>query len=210
MEITNNSRYYTIPLVVGCRIAQIVFFDTDGTVDKGTYSDCGKYQNSTNLKEIMNSWTPDQCLPKLYLDRELGEINHSSSSSSSIDHLDSSSSSSSSSSASSSSSSSFSSASSSSSSSFSLSSSSSSSSLDFNSSDNEDKKTNLLIPPDSVSPMAAALHTHGTLDEEELLTTHKTLKTESLFQTSTTPTSLRDSPASTSTPVPTPTSENSR
>ena len=202
MEITNNSRYYTIPLVVGCRIAQIVFFDTDGTVDKGTYSDCGKYQNSTNLKEIMNSWTPDQCLPKLYLDRELGEINHSSSGSSSIEHLDSSSSSSSSSSSYASSSSS--------SSSFSSSSSSSSSSLDFSSSDNEDKKTNLLIPPDSVSPMVAALHTHGTLDEEELLTTHQTLKTGSLFQTSTTPTSLRDSPASTSTPAPTPTSENSR
>ena len=31
MEITNNSRYYSIPLVVGRRIAQIVFFDSDGT-----------------------------------------------------------------------------------------------------------------------------------------------------------------------------------
>jgi len=27
MEITNNSRFYAIPLVVGRRIAQIVFFD---------------------------------------------------------------------------------------------------------------------------------------------------------------------------------------
>ena len=31
MEITNNSRHYSIPLVVGRRVAQIVFFDSDGT-----------------------------------------------------------------------------------------------------------------------------------------------------------------------------------
>jgi deoxycytidine triphosphate deaminase len=30
MEITNNSRFYSIPLVVGRRIAQIVFFDSEG------------------------------------------------------------------------------------------------------------------------------------------------------------------------------------
>src|SRR5690348_8641441 len=30
MEITNNSRHYSIPLVVGRRCAQIVFFDSEG------------------------------------------------------------------------------------------------------------------------------------------------------------------------------------
>lgn len=34
MEITNNSRYYTIPLVVGRRVAQIVFFETEGILDE--------------------------------------------------------------------------------------------------------------------------------------------------------------------------------
>lgn len=34
MEITNNSRFYSIPLVVGRRVAQIVFFDTEGIIDK--------------------------------------------------------------------------------------------------------------------------------------------------------------------------------
>ena len=33
MEITNNSRHYTIPLVVGRRVAQIVFFET-GPIQK--------------------------------------------------------------------------------------------------------------------------------------------------------------------------------
>ncbi len=33
MEITNNSRHYAIPLVVGRRVAQIVFFDRLGFVE---------------------------------------------------------------------------------------------------------------------------------------------------------------------------------
>jgi hypothetical protein len=44
MEITNNSRYYSIPLVVGRRIAQIVFFDTIGTIQGRSYEQVGKYQ----------------------------------------------------------------------------------------------------------------------------------------------------------------------
>jgi len=43
MEITNNSRYYSIPLVVGRRIAQIVFFDTEG-IEQQSYEASGKYQ----------------------------------------------------------------------------------------------------------------------------------------------------------------------
>ena len=42
MEITNNSRFYSIPLVVGRRIAQIVFFDTEGTLEGRSYADTGK------------------------------------------------------------------------------------------------------------------------------------------------------------------------
>lgn len=68
MEITNNSRHYSIPLVVGRRIAQIVFFDSDGTV--GDYADSGKYQTSKDLEEVKANWTPYSMLPKMYLDRE--------------------------------------------------------------------------------------------------------------------------------------------
>lgn len=70
MEITNNSRFYSIPLVVGRRIAQIVFFDTDGTLDT-TYERTGKYQTTSDVHELISSWTPYMCLPKMYKDREI-------------------------------------------------------------------------------------------------------------------------------------------
>jgi dCTP deaminase len=70
MEITNNSRYHAIPLVVGRRIAQIIFFDTDGILDKD-YAQTGKYQSSQDLSELKASWTPELLLPKMYKDRTM-------------------------------------------------------------------------------------------------------------------------------------------
>ncbi len=70
MEITNNSRHYAIPLVVGRRIAQIVFFDT-GPILGPDYSASGKYQTSTDLKIIKKMWKPEHMLPRLYMDREI-------------------------------------------------------------------------------------------------------------------------------------------
>lgn len=66
MEITNNSTHYMIPLVVGRRIAQIVFFETEGIVSKN-YD--GKYQ-STPITSI-DQWDHTIMLPKLYLDKEI-------------------------------------------------------------------------------------------------------------------------------------------
>lgn len=73
MEITNNSRYYSIPLVVGRRIAQIVFFDTDGVVNTGqlSYEVNGKYQSHSDLSELQKRWQPSDMLPKMYEDREV-------------------------------------------------------------------------------------------------------------------------------------------
>ena len=71
MEITNNSRYYSIPLVCGRRVAQIVFLDTDGTLNGSSYAKTGKYQTGSDLKEIMEKWTPYEMLPKLWKDREI-------------------------------------------------------------------------------------------------------------------------------------------
>jgi dCTP deaminase len=71
MEITNFSRHYAIPLVVGRRIAQIVFFDTEGCVDDRSYSQSGKYQTTDNLEELQATWSPEAMLPRLYLDREI-------------------------------------------------------------------------------------------------------------------------------------------
>ncbi len=69
MEITNNSRHYSIPLVVGRRIAQIIFFET-GTVLESDYTKTGKYQGEAPLSEIKKTWRPEDMLPKLYDDRE--------------------------------------------------------------------------------------------------------------------------------------------
>jgi dCTP deaminase len=70
MEITNNSKNYIIPLVVGRRIAQIVFFDT-GTILENDYSSSGKYQKTVNLKELQKDWKPEMMLPKLWADKDI-------------------------------------------------------------------------------------------------------------------------------------------
>ena len=62
MEISNFSSA-TIPLVVGSRVAQIVFFYT-GKV-KNSYEKRGIYQLPyENYEEMMKNWTPSDMLPK--------------------------------------------------------------------------------------------------------------------------------------------------
>lgn len=68
MEITNNSRYYHIPLVVGRRVAQITFFRTGAAT---YYADKGKYQSSSNLDQLRADWRPAMMLPRLHRDWEL-------------------------------------------------------------------------------------------------------------------------------------------
>src|SRR3990172_12833345 len=74
MEITNNSKHYKIPLIVGRRIAQILFFDTEGLdkddLDFKSYNEIGKYQTSNDLKTIIDNWSPYEMLPKMFKDYE--------------------------------------------------------------------------------------------------------------------------------------------
>jgi dCTP deaminase len=70
MEITNNSKNYIIPLVVGRRIAQIVFFET-GPILATDYASGGKYQTSTDLKQLQKDWKPEMMLPRLWADRDI-------------------------------------------------------------------------------------------------------------------------------------------
>jgi dCTP deaminase len=71
MELSNNSKYYHIPLVVGRRIAQIVFFDSDGPVDARSYTKDGKYQVGNDLEQVKKEWSPESCLPQMYRDIEI-------------------------------------------------------------------------------------------------------------------------------------------
>lgn len=70
MEITNNSRHFSIPLVVGRRIAQIVFMYT-GPIENADYTELGKYQTAQGLDELRRTWKPEAMLPRLYKDREI-------------------------------------------------------------------------------------------------------------------------------------------
>ncbi len=70
MEITNNSKNYLIPLIVGRRIAQIVFFET-GEILANDYAAAGKYQSSSDLKQLQKDWKPEMMLPRLWADRDI-------------------------------------------------------------------------------------------------------------------------------------------
>lgn len=70
MEITNNSHNYSIPLIVGRRIAQIIFFET-GPIEGADYSKKGKYASSTSLSALKKMWKPDMMLPRLDTDRDI-------------------------------------------------------------------------------------------------------------------------------------------
>lgn len=70
MEITNNSKNYYIPLVVGRRIAQLIFFETGEILDRD-YSKSGKYQTTPDIKKMIKEWSPKSMLPQLYKDRDI-------------------------------------------------------------------------------------------------------------------------------------------
>ncbi len=73
MEITNNSQHFTIPLVVGRRIAQMVFYEVAPLkANKADYvADAGKYQHASGLEQLKLDWKPEMMLPKMQLDWEI-------------------------------------------------------------------------------------------------------------------------------------------
>jgi dCTP deaminase len=74
MEITNNSRFRALPLVVGRRIAQLIFFETDALASDDNYATEGKYQNTNDLEELKAQWKPADMLPKQWRDREVRDL----------------------------------------------------------------------------------------------------------------------------------------
>jgi len=72
MEITNNSQFFTIPLVVGRRVGQMVFYEVEPLRDNSDYvGDGGKYQGSQQIDEVKRSWHPEMMIPKMHLDWEV-------------------------------------------------------------------------------------------------------------------------------------------
>jgi dCTP deaminase len=70
MEISNASQHYAIPIVVGRRIAQLVFFET-GPILAGDYTKTGKYQATRDVAQLKKIWKPEMMLPKLWADRDI-------------------------------------------------------------------------------------------------------------------------------------------
>lgn len=74
MEITNNSQHYSIPLVVGRRIAQIIFFETGEILDND-YTKNGKYNSSKDINKLIKDWKPEMMVPQLHKDKDIKKIN---------------------------------------------------------------------------------------------------------------------------------------
>ena len=73
LEIFNLNKHESVVLPVGERIGQLIFHETgevDGSYGKGEDKDFGsKYQQGTDIEELIKVWTPDQMIPKSYMDK---------------------------------------------------------------------------------------------------------------------------------------------
>lgn len=67
LEITSLSRHHYNPLLVGSRIAQIAFSMIEHVRD--SYTKRGSYQQTDDLKTLIETWRPDRMLPKFNPER---------------------------------------------------------------------------------------------------------------------------------------------
>ena len=75
MEVTNNSQYFTIPLVVGRRVGQMVFYEVEPLAEIPDYvKEGGKYQSSQDITEVKRVWNPEMMIPRMHLDWEVGRV----------------------------------------------------------------------------------------------------------------------------------------
>lgn len=71
LEIYNLNQHESVVLPVGERIGQLIFHHTgpvDGDYSEGRGGMSGKYQHTSNLDELIATWSPDQMLPRAYKD----------------------------------------------------------------------------------------------------------------------------------------------
>ncbi len=75
MEITNHDIHHCIPLVVGRRMAQIIFFET-GEIENAdkNYATEGKYQMTADIKKLEDAWRQEMMLPALWKDRDIKKL----------------------------------------------------------------------------------------------------------------------------------------
>lgn len=73
MEVTNNSQHYAVPLVVGRRIAQMVFYQVAPLSKKEIdyVGEGGKYQTSQDVEVLKREWNPQMMIPQMHKDWEV-------------------------------------------------------------------------------------------------------------------------------------------
>jgi dCTP deaminase len=72
MEVTNNSQHFTIPLVVGRRVGQMVFYEVEPIRDIPDYvKEGGKYQHVDSLDDLKRTWSPEMMIPQMHRDWEV-------------------------------------------------------------------------------------------------------------------------------------------
>ncbi|MBI3421231.1 MAG: deoxycytidine triphosphate deaminase [Candidatus Sungbacteria bacterium] len=75
MEVTNNSQHFMVPLVVGRRVGQMVFYEVEPVnADPDYVKEGGKYQRSQDLEELKRSWSPHQMIPQMHKDWEVNSV----------------------------------------------------------------------------------------------------------------------------------------
>jgi len=70
LEITNNSTNQVIPLVVGSRVAQIIFMQVGEVLRNYNKVTDSKYQNTDDLSVLKETWTPEMMIPKTWNKRK--------------------------------------------------------------------------------------------------------------------------------------------
>ncbi len=65
-----------VPLILaaGIRIAQIVFYEVDPVEEGTSYSSRGNYQNHDDVEKMVAEWKPEDMLPKLFKDNDIGNF----------------------------------------------------------------------------------------------------------------------------------------
>jgi len=72
LEIYNLNQHESVVLPVGERIGQIIFNHTgevEGDYSSGRGGVSGKYQHTSDLSELIRSWSPSQMLPRAFKDK---------------------------------------------------------------------------------------------------------------------------------------------
>lgn len=74
MEMTNHLSDLTVVLPAGMRVAQLIFYQVDPLAGQTYAREAGKYQTTDDVAEMIRNWKPDDMVPKLYKDRDIGHF----------------------------------------------------------------------------------------------------------------------------------------